>query len=258
MIPRTPRTIGTPLKTEQVHVVTTATLTWLDSATVKHYPATTQAPPRTYQGGRTFSVIKDERSDEDLLDAYVAGDHQALSTLLQRYKELHYNIACRRIYGDRELARDGVQEAWITISKKAASFRRESKLSTWMYQIVDRACIDLLRKTQVRPQLADSEISVENRLEVSEDFTEDSVKNIRIYDALSQLPVDQREALTKVVLEGYSVEDAALVLGVPAGTIKSRCARGRAALAALLSDLNPHSGEPISSPSRLSNRGGGA
>lgn len=238
--------------------MTTATLTWLDSASIKHYPATTQARPRPYQGGRTFSVVKDERSDEDLLDAYVAGDHQALSTLLQRYKELHYNIACRRIYGDRELARDGVQEAWITISKKAATFRRESKLSTWMYQIVDRACIDLLRKTQVRPQLAASEIDVENRLEVSEDFTEESDNRIRIYDALSQLPIDQREALTKVVLEGYSVEDAALVLGVPAGTIKSRCARGRASLATLLADLNPNSEEPISSRRRLPSSGGGA
>ena len=238
--------------------MTTATLTWLDSASIKHYPSITQARPRPYQGGRTFSVVKDERSDEDLLDAYVAGDHQALSTLLQRYKELHYNIACRRIYGDRELARDGVQEAWIIISKKAATFRRESKLSTWMYQIVDRACIDLLRKTQVRPQLVANEIEFENRLEVSEDFTDESINNIRIYDALSQLPLEQREALTKVVIEGYSVEDAALALGVPSGTIKSRCARGRATLATLLADLNPGSGEPIGSPVRLSNSGGGA
>ena len=261
MIRRIRTKIGITLKTEQALFVTTQTLSRLDSASIKHYPATTQAHPRTHQDGRKSLVIKDERTDEELLDAYVAGDHQALSTLLHRYKELHYNIACRRIYGDRELARDGVQEAWITISRKAATFRRESKLSTWMYQIVDRACIDLLRKTQVRPQLADSEISVENRLEVSEDFSDDSVKNIRIYDALAQLPVDQREALTKVVLEGYSVEDAALALGIPAGTIKSRCARGRAALATLLSDLNPHSGDPITSPSRLSNSassGGGA
>lgn len=232
--------------------MTTATLAWLDSPSIKHYPVTTQARPRNHQGGRAFPVIKDERTDEELLHAYVAGDNQALSTLLQRYKELHYNIACRRIYGDRELARDGVQEAWITISKKASSFRGESKLSTWMYQIVDRACIDLLRKTQVRPQLADSEISFENRLEVSEDFTDNSIQNIRVYEALAQLPVDQREALTKVVIEGYSVEDAALVLGVPSGTIKSRCARGRAALATLLSDLNPNIVEPIGSPGRLS------
>jgi len=201
-------------------------------------------------------VVIDERTDEELLRAYVLGDHHALSTLLQRYKELHYAIACRRIFGDKELARDGVQEAWITISRKAASFRGESKLSTWMYQIVDRSCIDLLRKTQVRPQLVDSELDVENRVEVSADFTEDSVNNIRIYDALAQLPNDQREALTKVVLEGYSVEEAANALGIPSGTVKSRCARGRAALATLLADLRPASGEPISGGSRLTSQGG--
>ena len=160
--------------------MTTATLSRLDSITRAHYPSLAEVPLKNYQGGRTISVVIDERSDEELLRAYVLGDHQALSTLLQRYKEAHYAIACRRIYGDKEIARDGVQEAWITISRKAASFRGESKLSTWMYQIVDRACIDLLRKTQVRPQLVDSELNVENRVEVSEDFTEDSVNNLSL------------------------------------------------------------------------------
>lgn len=236
--------------------MTAATLTRLDSTTLAHYPSLTVVTPPTHQGGRTISVVIDERSDEELLSAYVLGDHQALSTLLQRYKEAHYAIACRRIYGDREMARDGVQEAWITISRKAASFRGESKLSTWMFQIVDRACIDLLRKTQVRPQLVDSELDVENRVEVSEDFAENSVTNIRIYEALDQLPAEQRDALIKVVIEGYSVEDAARVLGIAEGTVKSRCARGRKALAILLADLNPETGEPISGGSRLSNSGG--
>jgi len=86
---------------------------------------------------------------------------------------------------------------------------------------------------------------------VSADFTEDSVNNIRIYDALAQLPNDQREALEKVDLEGYSVEDAAKVLGIPAGTVKSRCFRGRKTLAELLADLRPDAGEPNSGDSRL-------
>ena len=222
--------------------MTSATLEWVDSSSFRHYPDTTVATPKSHQGGRAIAVIIDERTDEELLSAFVQGDHQALNTLLQRYKEMHYAIACKRIFGDRELARDGVQEAWITISRKAHTFRGDSKLSTWMYQIVDRACIDLLRKTQVRPQLVESEIDVENRVEVSEDFTDGAENRIRIYDALAQLPEDQRAALTKVVLEGYSVEDAARVLGVPAGTIKSRCARGRATLAILLADLGPDGG----------------
>jgi len=228
-----------------------ATLSSLDSSTYAHYPSLTEVLPHTHQGGRTISVVTDERTDEELLSAYVLGDHQALSTLLKRHEKWHYAIASKRIFGDRELARDGVQEAWITISRKAASFRGESKVSTWMYQIVDRACIDLLRKMQVRPQLVESEIDVENRSEVSADFTEDSVTNIRIYDALAQLPDDQREALEKVDLEGYSVEDAAKVLGIPAGTVKSRCFRGRKALAELLADLRPDAGEPNTGDSRL-------
>ncbi|MEY4624458.1 MAG: hypothetical protein RLZZ07_1088 [Actinomycetota bacterium] len=213
-------------------------------------------------GGRIVSYTKvDERSDDELLAAHLAGDPQALATLLKRYESWHYAIASKRIFGDKELARDGVQEAWITIYRKAHTFRGESKLSTWMYQIVDRACIDLLRKTQVRPQLAESEVSIEERGEEGRDFTEESEDRIQIYNALAQLPVEQREALVKVVLEGYSVEDAAQALDVPAGTIKSRCARGRATLATLLADMRPDSREPMGSPSRLSSRtrnGGGA
>lgn len=234
----------------------------LDSTDSRHYPFTTSVHTDGHVGGRIVSYTKvDERSDDELLAAHLAGDPQALATLLKRYESWHYAIASKRIFGDKELARDGVQEAWITIYRKAHTFRGESKLSTWMYQIVDRACIDLLRKTQVRPQLAESEVSIEERGEEGRDFSEESEDRIQIYDALAQLPLEQREALVKVNLEGYSVEDAAQALGVPAGTIKSRCARGRATLATLLADMRPDSREPMGSPSRLSSRtrnGGGA
>ena len=200
----------------------------------------------------------DERSDEELLADHLVGDPQALATLLKRYESWHYAIATKRIFGDKELARDGVQEAWLTIYRKAHTFRGEAKLSTWMYQIVDRACIDLLRKTQVRPQLANTEIDVEDRIENSHEFTEEAENRIRIYDALAQLPVEQREALIKVVMEGYSVEDAGKALGVPAGTIKSRCARGRAALATLLADMHPDGAEPIGGATRQSSSRGEA
>jgi RNA polymerase sigma-70 factor (ECF subfamily) len=55
--------------------------------------------------------------------------------------------------------------------------------------------------------------------------------------ALKLLPSDQRAALVLVDMMGYSVEDAAQVLQVPSGTVKSRCARGRAKLAPILSHL---------------------
>jgi RNA polymerase sigma-70 factor (ECF subfamily) len=62
--------------------------------------------------------------------------------------------------------------------------------------------------------------------------------------ALAQLPVDQRAAVVLVDVEGLPVEEAAAVLGVPGGTVKSRCARGRAKLAAALRDLRNPGGDP--------------
>ena len=64
-----------------------------------------------------------------------------------------------------------------------------------------------------------------------------------MYAALGELHADQRAALVLVDMEGYPVQEAARILEVPPGTIKSRCARGRARLAVLLADLDTDAGQ---------------
>lgn len=133
-----------------------------------------------------------------------------------------------RTCGDRELAADCVQDAFIAAYRRADSFRGESAVTTWLHRIVVNACLDRLRRHRpVAPwpehDLADGRdrhASTEVRLDVRA--------------ALDRLPEGQRAALVLVDMDGLSVAEAAQILGVAEGTIKSRCARGRLAMAELL------------------------
>ena len=142
-----------------------------------------------------------------------------------------YAVALRTT-SNRELAADAVQDAFISAFRRADAFRGEAAVTTWLHRIVVNACLDRLRREKVSvrragdlgeldlPDLHDHHASVETRLDVRE--------------ALARLPEGQRMALVLVDMHGMPVAEAAQVLGVAEGTVKSRCFRGREALAEML------------------------
>ena len=173
-------------------------------------------------------MSSDMRSDEDLMRAYLAGEQAAIGILLNRRRDWMWSVA-RKTVRDVAIAEDAVQEAMTAIFRKAHTFRSESKVSTWMYMIVQNACIDLLRKESVRPQLSDG---IDSGIQETTSFSDQSDTKIIISQALSTLPDEQR----MTIIEGYSIDEAAAIAGVAPGTIKSRCSRGKEALAAYLSE----------------------
>ncbi len=183
------------------------------------------------------------RSDEELMRAYLDGEKAAIALLLTRRRDWMWSVA-RKTVRDATIAEDAVQEAMTAVFRKAHTFRSESKVSTWMYMIVQNACIDLLRKESVRPQLSESD---ESTVPESRSFAEQSDTKIMMAQALATLPDDQRMALTMTIMEGYSIDEVATIAGVAPGTIKSRCSRGKEALAAYLTrrDLG-NQGEHVS------------
>jgi RNA polymerase sigma-70 factor (ECF subfamily) len=185
----------------------------------------------------------DMRSDEELMRAYLDGEKAAIALLLTRRRDWMWSVA-RKTVRDATIAEDAVQEAMTAVFRKAHTFRSESKVSTWMYMIVQNACIDLLRKESVRPQLSESD---ESTVTESRSFAEQSDTKIMMTQALATLPDDQRIALTMTIMEGYSIDEVATIAGVAPGTIKSRCSRGKEALAAYLTgrDLG-NQGERVS------------
>jgi RNA polymerase sigma-70 factor (ECF subfamily) len=172
----------------------------------------------------------DVRSDEELMHAYLDGEKNAIALLLMRRRDWMWSVA-RKTVRDSTIAEDAVQEAMTAVFRKAHTFRGESKVSTWMYMIVQNACIDLLRKESVRPQLSESD---ESTIVESATFADQSDTKIVMTQALATLPDDQRMALTMTIMEGYSIDEVAQIAGVAPGTIKSRCSRGKEALATYL------------------------
>lgn len=188
-------------------------------------------------------VDPDEVSDADLLAAHVAGDADAFGALFARHRDRLWAVALRTT-GDPETAADGLQEGLIAAYRRAGSFRGDAKVTTWLHRVVVNACLDRLRSERVRAASA-----------LPDDFDEDdrgstgaaaanpadrivaNDQRQQVLAALAELPDEQRAAVVLVDMEGYPVAEAAAILDCAVGTVKSRCARGRAKLAALLRTL---------------------
>ena len=109
-------------------------------------------------------------------------------------------------------------------------------MTTWLHRIVVNACLDRLRRAKARPTVPLPEHDSAHPVEPSDPLGRRELA-WEIDRALRTLPDDQRAALVLVDVEGYSVDETAALLGIPTGTVKSRCARGRAKLVPLLTHL---------------------
>lgn len=178
-------------------------------------------------------------ADADLLRAHVDGDPDAFAELVRRHRDRLWAVALRTI-GDREEAADAVQDALLSAHRAAARFRGDSQVTTWLHRIVVNACLDRIRKRQAHPTVplpdgSHSDDGVSGPEPAAPAADHDTALVVR--QALAALPADQRAALVLVDVQGYPVADAAQILGVAEGTIKSRCARGRARMAVTLGHL---------------------
>lgn len=144
-----------------------------------------------------------------------------------------------RTVSDPEEAADALQDAFLAAFRDAGRFRGDAAVTTWLHRIVVNACLDRVRRRAARPS-----VSIQDDAAVFEAVAPRAADPISAHEAtlditaaLQQIPYEQRAALVLVDLMGYAVEDAATVLAVPPGTVKSRAAHGRARLAPLLLHL---------------------
>ncbi|MFE0177678.1 RNA polymerase sigma factor SigM [Streptomyces sp. NPDC059002] len=186
------------------------------------------------------STAHGDMSDQDLLACHVAGDKDAFGELVRRHRDRLWAVALRTL-GDREEAADAVQDALVSAYRAAHTFRGQSAVTTWLHRITVNACLDRARKAASRKT---SPIDDTERLEQLLEPEESAAAPVErgdlhreLLEALGTLPHDQRAALVLVDMQGYPVAEAARVLDVPTGTVKSRCARGRARLLPLLTHL---------------------
>jgi RNA polymerase sigma-70 factor (ECF subfamily) len=192
-----------------------------------------------------------ELPDRELLSAHCAGDREAFGELFRRHRDQMWALAVRTTR-DPELAADAAQEAFIAAFRGADSFRGEAAVTTWLHRIVVNSCLDRLRRIKPIVDLPDADLSV---LADTHDHHHSVDVRLDVRTALEQLPEGQRMALILVDMHGLKIAEAASILDVAEGTIKSRCARGRAAMVPLLgleapsdTPISPASKEPMTSP----------
>lgn len=184
-------------------------------------------------------------SDAALLAAHAAGDRNAFSELVRRHRDRMWAVALRTMR-DPDEAADALQDAFISAFRAASSFRGQSQVSTWLHRIVVNACLDRMRRRQARPTTALPEAGPGEPV-APRDAMADRETQLVVHEALAELPAEQRAAVVLVDVQGYSVADTAQILGIAEGTVKSRCARGRAKLAVLLGYLrNPDATADVS------------
>jgi RNA polymerase sigma-70 factor (ECF subfamily) len=181
----------------------------------------------------TASADDGDADDRDLLAAHVAGDPDAFGQLVRRHQDRLWAVAMRTL-GDRDEAADAVQDALLSAYRSAASYRGEARVTTWLHRVVVNACLDRVRRNKVRQTvpMPDDGGPADPRDRLGERETAAEVEA-----ALAALPTEQRAALVLVDVHGLPVDEAADLLGIPSGTVKSRCARGRARLAVQLGHL---------------------
>ncbi|MBN6035602.1 RNA polymerase sigma factor SigM [Amycolatopsis sp. 195334CR] len=181
-------------------------------------------------------------TDAALIAAHAAGDPHAFSELVRRHRDRMWAVALRTLR-DPEEAADALQDAFISAFRAAGNFRAESQVTTWLHRIVVNACLDRVRRRQARPTVPLPETS-HNEPATPRDSMSERETRLVIKEALDQLPEDQRAPIVLVDVEGYSVAETAEMLGIAQGTVKSRCARGRAKLAKVLGHLRNPDAEP--------------
>jgi RNA polymerase sigma-70 factor, ECF subfamily len=191
-------------------------------------------------------VTAAQRPDADLLRAHVAGDPHAFEELVRRHRDRMWAVALRTLR-DPEEAADALQEALISAYRAAGAFRAESAVGTWLHRIVVNACLDRIRRRQARQTVSFADGGTHEPAEARDRIAERETR-LAVEEALGRLPPDQRAAIILVDIEGYPVAEAALILGVAEGTVKSRCARGSARLAVLLGHLRNLDGPAAVSP----------
>lgn len=165
-----------------------------------------------------------DEPDPATLRSAADGDRRAFESIVRAYQAPVWRFV-RHLLGDDGLAEDVTQETFVRVHAHLRRFDGRSKFTTWLFQIARNAGIDAIRARQRQERLAPSPISTSPSPEAGWELRA----------ALGSLAPNLRDALLTIEVLGLRYEEAGVVLGVPAGTVKSRVHRAREQLMSWMS-----------------------
>ena len=165
-----------------------------------------------------------ELSDDDLIKGCRQNNRKSQEMLYQRYAKAMYNL-CLVFAGDRDNAKDILQEAFIKIFRNIASFNRKGSLTGWMKKIITNTAIDNYRKNYKEAQF----IPIDNTVYPlsDEEFVTSDMNTKDLISLVNRLPNGARMIFQLFAIEGYSHKEIASLLHISEGTSKSQTNRAK-------------------------------
>lgn len=177
-------------------------------------------------------------NDNIIINQILAGDANAFTILVDRYKDLVFTLAMRMLQ-NREEAEEVSQDTFLKVYRSLNKFKGDSKFSTWIYKVAYNSCLDQIKKNRKH----------QNNVEINE-FTQYQIKNLDnafdvlveeerkqlIQDCLNFLPSEDSFLLTLYYFEEQSLEEIANIVGLTPNNVKVKLFRSRKKLACILKE----------------------
>ncbi|WP_245583546.1 RNA polymerase sigma factor [Paenibacillus assamensis] len=180
--------------------------------------------------------IKQNKSDEQLVQQIIAGEQEAMNTLVERHRRFVLTCICQTVK-DRHLAEDIAQDVWIKVYRSLHTFRGEAKFTTWLYRLTRNQLIDTLRKWKYHLQAdslpyEDYRMNLDNELVASDELPEEHVlkqeRCEQVRDTLRNMPLKYRSIMVMYHLRDRSYTEIAEQLSMPVRTVETRLYRAKA------------------------------
>ena len=177
--------------------------------------------------------------EAELIASVLAGDADSFEPLVKEHEKRIYNLALR-MTGDPDDAYDVAQDAFVKAYTSLKDFRGESAFGSWLYRLASNVCLDFLRREKRRGTVSltveDEELDIADLRFSPEDELERTELRDAINTALMRLPAAARQMIVMRDVSGLSYAEIAETLDLELGTVKSRIARAREKLIAVLSE----------------------
>jgi RNA polymerase sigma-70 factor (ECF subfamily) len=188
-----------------------------------------------------IGVVDDLRStgtnnlDATLIERVASGEKLAMRALYARHHVRIYRFALR-IVGDETVAEELVNEVFLEIWRKAHTFARRSRASTWLFAITRHKALDALRRRSTKPLEEDAYEAVEDISDDPETTVQKKQRGAIVLKCLARLSPAHREIVDLVYYHHKSINDVAEITGIEPSTVKTRMFYARKRLAILLTE----------------------